>query len=107
MWDERFYSMNERNKQAMRVKDLPVGLFLRLILLGSVRSPTTGRKMTIDSNRKKLMSVVGANLPLIFFALFFLGAVDLSWPHVFTFLVVVVVLYVAGVRSAILEEKGS
>lgn len=52
------------------------------------------------------MNIVGAHLPFIYLALFLLGVIDLSWPYVVGFLVVAIVIYLAAIRSATLEEKG-
>lgn len=99
--------MNEQNEQATLAKELTAGQFLKLLFFGSVRSPTTGKKLAINSGRKKVMNVVGAHLPFIYLVLFLLGVVDLTWIFVVAFLVVVIVLYFAAMRSATLEETGS
>lgn len=98
--------MNELNEQVALAKELTAGQFLRLLFFGSVRSPTTDKKLVINSSRKKVMNIVGAHLPFIYLALFLLGVIDLSWPYVVGFLVVAIVIYLAAIRSATLEEKG-
>ena len=89
----------------MLAKELPAGQFFRLLFLGSVRSPTTGRKLAVNARQKKIMNVIGVNLPILFLVIFVAGFIKLSWPNVVAFLIVVLGVYIAAMRSATLEEE--
>ena len=97
--------MDEATEPVMLAKELPSCQFLRLAFLGSARSAKSGRKLTIDPRTGKTMAVIGSALPVLFLALLVSGVTKPSWPNAVAFLVIVVGIYVAAIRSAKLVEK--
>ena len=99
--------MNEPTKQVVLARELSIAQFLRLAFFGSVLYPASGRKLVLNPGASKTMKGIAGGLPFLFLGVFVAGFIELSWPNVIAFLVVLVGVYVWAMRSAKLVEKDS
>ena len=97
--------MNNSTDEMNRAGDLPFGDFLKLIFLGSARSPSTGRRVVLSSGASNLMRGVAGSLPILFLVLFVAGFVELSWANVVVFLTLVIGVFAFAMRAAGVETK--
>ena len=97
--------MNEPTEQVILAKELPTGQFFKLAFFGSAQIAPNGRKLVLNSRASRMMKGVAGGLPFVFLGIFFAGFIELSWPNVIAFLIVVIGAYVAAIRSAELVEK--
>lgn len=91
----------------MLAKELPTSQFLRLAILGSSKTPATGRRLILDPKKCKIMTVIATCLSVIFLVVFVTGLIKLSWPNVTRFLIAVAGTYVAAMRSGKFVEKAT
>ena len=97
--------MNEPTEQVILAKELPISQFLKLAFFGTAQVVPNGSKLVLKSKTSKMMKGIAGGLPFIFLGIFIGGFIELSWPNVIVFLIVVVGVYVAAIRSAELVEK--
>ncbi len=99
--------MPSPNEPSMLARNLSHGKFLRLVLLGSVGDPASGRKLVIDPDVRRPMAIVGGLLPTLFLVLILTATITPTWPNVVVFLVVIVGAYIITMRAAKLVESES